>query len=499
KADYQQRKAAGNSDPYVELRSWHGGRVKAWWNGELERIELDGIKVEGGYMELFGEIMNTGGGKLKVLDGYGLIDINNPTDYDLVVRTLDVGRGVEGTIKITDLGKTVTRDGKVYQLITVYKREGGEVRIYTNKEVDADGNPIHLAGTGADRSATYAPAEGLLYQWVTGQRKTRGERRYYEKTSATFFDWFDLDWLIPANYENYTNNWTWNDDPRPLLEGDYLVRNANNKFSYDYSEMTLSDTGWKEVERDSKCVKRFIGCIERKYWAVVEREEGVKEFHTYGVGASELIDIEFIGYDQGFIKVDSKGGLLLGGNIHNHTGTTTLKGDRIERIADVTILTKDLNLEASHGIGADQALIVDVSGVVSAWSDRGDIQLDAVSGDLRFGLIQTSDNVKLAAQRHVTMGGADSLIRGRRIDLTARSGSIGSEQLAVRLDTADGRDGLFTASAGGNIHVNETAGDLRLWQVSANGDVVIATTDGSILDGNTTEVRDDRTDRKSVV
>lgn len=493
KAIYQQRKAAGNSDPYVELRSWHGGRVKAWWNGELERIELDGIKVEGGYMELFGEIMNTGGGKLKVLDGYGLIDINNPTDYDLVVRTLDVGRGVEGTIKITDLGKTVTRDGKVYQLITVYKREGGEVRIYTNKEVDADGNPIHLAGTGADRSATYAPAEGLLYQWVTGQRKTRGERRYYEKTSATFFDWFDLDWLIPANYENYTNNWTWNDDPRPLLEGDYLVRNANNKFSYDYSEKILSDTGWKEVERDSKCVKRFIGCIQRKYWAVVEKEEGVKEFHTYGVGASELIDIEFIGYDQGFIKVDSKGGLLLGGNIHNHTGTTMLKGDRIERIADVTILTKDLNLEASHGIGADQALIVDVSGVVSAWSDRGDIQLDAVSGDLRFGLIQTSDNVKLAAQRHVTMGGADSLIRGRRIDLTARSGSIGSEQLAVRLDTADGRDGLFTASAGGNIHVNETAGDLRLWQVSANGDVVIATTDGSILDGNTTEVRDDRT------
>src|SRR5699024_2406548 len=99
---YAQRLSRGNTDPYVELLNWSQGndpkqsrKVTAWWNAEEQRIELDGIQVEGGYMELFGEIISTGGGELKVLDGYGQITIDNTSGRDLVLRKLDVGQGVE--------------------------------------------------------------------------------------------------------------------------------------------------------------------------------------------------------------------------------------------------------------------------------------------------------------------------------------------------------------------------------------------------------------------
>ena len=62
-------------------------------------------------MRLIGHIMNTSGGKLNVMDGFGRINIDNQTAHDLVLRDLSTARaadsiGIEGKIHITDSAKT---------------------------------------------------------------------------------------------------------------------------------------------------------------------------------------------------------------------------------------------------------------------------------------------------------------------------------------------------------------------------------------------------------
>jgi hypothetical protein len=47
-------------------------------------------------MELAGHVLSTGGGDIKVLDGYGRIVINNQLPYDLVLNQVDAGADVQG-------------------------------------------------------------------------------------------------------------------------------------------------------------------------------------------------------------------------------------------------------------------------------------------------------------------------------------------------------------------------------------------------------------------
>src|SRR5690606_19878690 len=215
---YAARLAAGNADPYFQLLNWSQGndpkqtrKVTAWWNAKEDRIELDGIKVEGGYMELFGQIMSTGGGHLKVLDGYGTINITNNSGRDIALRTLDVGNGVEGTIKITDLGKSITRDGKTHNLTTVYKRIGSDISVWDNGTVDENDNPTRLVQTfgntrNLNASQGYKPEAGQRYYWVTGEAKTDYEKFHEEKATKEFIG-INFSWLIPDNYSYSNPKW----------------------------------------------------------------------------------------------------------------------------------------------------------------------------------------------------------------------------------------------------------------------------------------------------
>ena len=56
-------------------------------------------------MQLYGDIVSTGGGQLNVLDGYGPINITNDTSYALVTNMVDTGQGVAGELLITDTAK----------------------------------------------------------------------------------------------------------------------------------------------------------------------------------------------------------------------------------------------------------------------------------------------------------------------------------------------------------------------------------------------------------
>ncbi|KAB7623810.1 leukotoxin LktA family filamentous adhesin [Alkalilimnicola sp. S0819] len=504
---YAQRLSRGDSNPYVALTSWQQGagidgggrRVTAWWNARENRIELDGIKVEGGYMELFGQIMSTGGGQLKVLDGYGQIRIDNQTGRDLVLRDLDTGRGVEGTLKITDLGRR-TADGKA--LTTLYKRVDGAVQVWDSVSVDANGNPARLLSSSSGRRASYNTLGGQRYYWVTGEAFTDYEHFKESKASKTFFDLFPLDALFPANYSWSNPAWRKSDLGKSLAEGQYAKQVGSNYDGYQYSRSSTTTSGWSygEVKKSDKCTDYFIGCIERTYYAEQTRWKGSKTFYTHSVAADGDLDISFIGFDEGLIAVRSNAGLLLNGRLSNRQGETRLQGVRIERLsADAAIYADQLYLNAAVGIGtrshaaAVAGLDMDVTGALVAHAG-GDVRLSDLGGDLRIDQVLAGGDVDIAAKQDLLLTGmtAGNVIRGRQIKLSSDTGAIGSTTGVINLDTASGDDGLFTARASGGIHIREISGDLRLNTVDAGGDVYVEAVDGRIMDGNREDSGDTR-------
>jgi hypothetical protein len=135
-----------NPDPRIYLNPWLpptpdglNSPVRAFYNYDSDWIELDPIVVKGGYIELVGEIMSTGYGKIQVRDGFGDIDVENKTGYDLLVPEVDVGSGAEGKLVITDLAASRLNPAA---LRTEFKGDGSSVQITMNRDDGQATSPI---------------------------------------------------------------------------------------------------------------------------------------------------------------------------------------------------------------------------------------------------------------------------------------------------------------------------------------------------------------------
>ena len=183
-----------------------------YYNAETDEIELARVIVEGGYMELTGHIMSTGGGEIKVMDGYGRIVVDNQLPYDLVLHTLDAGHGVEGKLVITD-----TADSESNPTVTEYTVDG------------------------ATRNYTYEPRSPQSYVWVTGQRK---KVQKYEKYSSS--EWLGADWAA-KDPDDLVRSKTTTLDKVILWDGDYLIFSSPDEEEYQYEYQKLTLEGWSQV------------------------------------------------------------------------------------------------------------------------------------------------------------------------------------------------------------------------------------------------------------
>src|SRR5690606_34152720 len=121
--------------------------------------------VQGGYVELYGQILNTNNGNIKVLDGYGKVSIQNYLPYQLVLGNVDTG-GVDGIVRITDLAKKDQASGA--PITTVYQRSGDRVLV----QQFAGSTLISETLTDPGRSAVYNPVADQRYVWKRGQEQT---------------------------------------------------------------------------------------------------------------------------------------------------------------------------------------------------------------------------------------------------------------------------------------------------------------------------------------
>jgi len=505
-ADYESRTNAGQStDARYFIDSWGEGtvRVNAHWNAEYQRIELDSIAVRGGYIDLFGEVMSTSGGVLQVRDGYGDIEIANSTGFDLMIRSIDTGQSVNGTIRITDLGQ---RDANNRPLVTLYQRRDGDIHVYEDHPDPAEGvfvpgGEVTLAlreVLAEAATTTHSPQTGLRYHWVTGTANEVRETFVWLRESSTFFDLFELDWLVPPDRDN------WSERTPPVVleefdlrEGDYVsVTPDQAEYSYYYSRF-IADQYWVEPSRkSSRCVKRFLGgCTRREYREELDRITTDARFGNHSIVADHPIDIIFRGSAQGRIHVDGEdSGLIISSTLRNTSGDTHLAAGWIDMGGDgLVILTHNLTLAAQGNVGSAQAPInVSLTGVLNAASASGDVSVRGVQNDLVVDQITAGGDVILTSQESL-LGVAGHLISGKGVTLNTVFGDVGSAEQAVVVATGGDMDGRLNADAGGHVFLRQATGDLFVERIHAIGDVHLHVADGSIVDANLDEERDDRT------
>jgi filamentous hemagglutinin family protein len=471
------------------------GTIAAFYNPESDQVELEGVRIRGGYMQLFGEILNTGGGQLNVLDGYGRIDIDNATGRTLVVNGLDTGNGIEGTLLITDTARQSTVNGVSRPVTTRYTRVGADIQRQELALVDGEevllGDATSRVGT---RSWDYSPVSGQRYVWTTGQN-------FIEQFIGTSSNTTVLG-FIPAgssSYQSYVGPTPLSGTP--LRDGEYTATGAAAGPDYAYDFDRFETAGLQRTYRQewSTCNFWFFGCVSRTYYIRDTWARGSREFHTHSVRADHAIDIDFIGYDAGALGVASDASLHLRGLVRNSTGDVSLSSSAgaIELVSEFgAVRGTNIALSAATGIGSQAAPIVTeaLGGAVSASTTSGDIALRTRNGDLVVSRVVTGDGDAWLNADGSLLGAAgvtDPHVEARNLGLGAALGGIGAATQALGIAT--GADGVLNANAFGDIHLVQDSGDLAIERVaSTEGDVSITVGDGDVLDGNTHETRDTR-------
>ncbi|MDX2182860.1 MAG: leukotoxin LktA family filamentous adhesin [Gemmatimonadaceae bacterium] len=471
------------------------GTIAAFYNPETDQVELEGVRIRGGYMQLFGEILSTEGGHLNVIDGFGRIDIENHTGRSLVVNSLDTGNGIEGQLLITDTAKQHAIDGVFRPVTTRYTRVGADIQrqdlvLVEGEEVLIDDPDVRMNA----RSWEYSPVSGQRYVWTTGQN-------FIEQFIGTSSNTTVLG-FIPAgsnNYSQYVGPTPLSGTP--LRDGEYTAIGAvaGSDYAYDFDRFQTAGLQRTYRQEWSSCNFWFFGCVSRTYYIRDTWAQGSREFHTHSVRADHAIDIEFIGYDAGELSVASDASLKLHGVVRNSTGNVNLSSSAgsIELVSEFgAVRGTNISLSAATGIGSEVAPVVTeaVGGAVSATTLSGDVALRTRNGDLVLSRVGTSDgDVWLNADGSLlgAVGSIEPHVEGRNLNLNAALGGIGTETQALMIATGTG--GVLNARAFDDIHLAQETGDLALERVeSLDGDVTITVRDGDLLDGNTHETRDTR-------
>ncbi|MCG8449299.1 MAG: hypothetical protein MI725_06960, partial [Pirellulales bacterium] len=490
--------------------------IPVFYNAQEDRMELSGVRVQGGYMSLTGQILSTGGGELRVLDGYGRINVDNQTTVPLLINRLDTSTGIEGRLEIVDFGDT---NSQGQPRVTVYTRPSADIEVDEYYMTDPGQTPTLIAEQtlSSTRTTTYTPhSTDVRYFWTTGRDLTQSTTTTYGQSS-----WLGIDSFAPDPSDITDGPHTTFANPRPLREGAYtedsLPAGLNNSsdYTYEFDRIDLAPEQTEVVDQwqTSTWYGTTTYFVKQRTW------QDQKDIHTHSIKADRPIDINFIGYDEGSAQatVESDGDVLVNGNVQNPDGNTQITaGGTIRQVnEDASVGGRNITFSAGTGIGDDTVVRTNLAdaqtGVVNAQSTTGSIQLFEVAGDLKVDQVTTATNngdVLISAQQDLLTLDNDSVIRGGFVTLASRAGAVGDvDGMAILVDTGTNeRDGLLVTSLG-EVNVEELAGDLRLQRIDTNGgldvesidqtgtsfDVRLKVRSGTLIDANITEVQDPRT------
>lgn len=500
--------------------------VKIYYNPTTKKLLVDNVNPNGGQIYIEGNISSTGNGRLMAMDG--MADINIDTTYirnddtviiDSIVVNSIANKDIEGLITITDMNKTFTdsEGQKVQGLVTEYKN--GQVREYGAGTSFAD---RELIAWKDNSDYDYEPEAGLQYQYTGGYKSGEVNHKSYTKD---FLFWTGLKYDKTTTIEEAVEKdggtpevvTTSNPEGAPTGQGAFISKNENSTGGWSingsYTEGKESDpspvvteTHWGPPEWLGYI--GGYGQIEYK-WTT---ENATTSSSTSSINASNTIKIGFLGNgsNEGHINIKGNQNIELAGNISNaainrgdgdvgagHVSITSNEGSIISN-SNAYINSDDVILKAGTGINVNHAAIGS-SAAVDATTASGDIRFVSAGGDLHIKQAITGGSKEIDAETGNVYLEADGSIlnastgayavKGQRIDLISKAGSIGTAETALtvlggsKLYSSDTMASSVNASAKGDVVLTQTSGDMRLGTIiSEEGDAVLTVNDGSFVD-----------------
>ena len=180
-----------------------------------------------------------------------------------------------------------------------------QVTLYQNASIDDD--------------TSYTPRAGWRYGYSVD---VEDAVRKYLTTGQS--NWLGIDFLAPDPAPSYWNSIERLSGPSLADEGAYYtldVANAND--AYIYSRNTVEDG--KETFTENWTTSTWYG--KKTYYTKFTQEEFTTTTHTHSVKADRNIGINFFGYEQSVIDVNSTAegaDIIIAGPVLNTSGTTQI-------------------------------------------------------------------------------------------------------------------------------------------------------------------------------
>src|SRR5690606_13897818 len=242
-----------------------------------------------------------------------------------------------------------------------------------------------------------------------------------------------------------------------LDNGTYLIKDTGQTGTHFTSSSTTYQTDesvWHKTGSGSKC-NWWTVCIAQDYWSKWTETIPTKTITTKTLKADYPIAIEFMGWDQGTVSVESSADVILNGDIRNNAGATTIRstaGSIFQGNDTALISSRDLTLDAAGSVGGAlgsdpvRSIQTALGGVLDAEAASGNVLVTQTAGDLRVGTVTAggaptagAGKVVLQSDGSIVAASGASLIEGGRIELTSDSGAIGATDapLAVNVGYVD--------------------------------------------------------------
>jgi len=464
----------------------------------------------GGFVSLDGGIISTKAiGQITINDGYGHVTVNNNlTNVPVQMADINTGNNAVGELKITDHFKTYNVGGNsVYQTFWYVDTQGSGTKVYTNSNGATDvASAVQFTGFTTDsQGIQYDPTAGLRYQW---QQQVNLSRPIPTLDTITNWQYVDASGTAVST-------------PQYLLISSGVTTSSTDHDAFDEHMTASASLGTVNNGQFLSAVDVYYhGCGDDLgsgcHYGFSKTDQaagaGVWEYRyfedaqinlTSSVKADYTFHINFQGNASGQVNINSASNVLLGGNIYNPTGSTSIlatqgNGGSITGSASGGITSNGLTLKATGSVG-------DASNPLNVVMTGGKLSVDAGAAGTNIAATTALDldhvtagnattgygDVTLTSGGSIT-GGSGTAITGRDITLSA-GGAIGGALnggnplvIAAHATTAADHSldhGVVNLDALNDINVRQTGGDLLVGLIkSEGGSVNVDVPDGSIVD-----------------
>jgi hypothetical protein len=485
--------------------------IPAQYDAITNQIILSNVSASsGGFIVLDGEIISTNAfGEINVNSGAGQVNINNQTNYPIVVN--NVAASASGTSSSLSGVDIIDRNPDVnMQSLYVY-RPDNVIDLYVGSVSETQqqleqGTPTEQTGN----TSSYTPETGLRWEW---QLQTTMQRLG----------------LVPGNIT--TAGWS------PDLTDVPGVNNPDNPWYYlntqdgNAQQGTIQPTGWTIVDptdENTEFLETMSGAVTDVLAPVGHAFDGAHGFATTNppskdpngheidpwtfmyaleaeltltssVKADNPIGISFSSGTLAAINITSSQPVVLAGNIADPQGDTTISATSITQSSSASLTSNNLTFTATGGVGtSSQPLSASVTtgGVLSVQAGHEGVYLNlpsgALLGTISSGTVSNPGDVVLNASALATSGGSLDIapglpsgtvnITGNNLTLSS-AGDIGTAAAPLAIQVY----GVVNASALSDIGLNQQSGELEVGQIiSTSGDVTIDPSDSPIVSASGT-------------